>query len=600
MNDVIYITAKMILDTALHIGANKGGEPTDAPLRRSGDGRLLVSGRALGGSLRTLGTRLAPRLGLSPCQTLRPPGQRSSGKPCGCTACRLFGDIYPVDPENAQASDPISEASRLWVYDATLAADTATYVRDGVGIDRVRGAASSQIKFDYEIIPAGTVLQLRLRLEEKEGVLAEELLLLLAAILAEWEAGRGQLGGDTARGLGRFHLEDIRWGRRPLVTADDLVAFLASDDPFDGLEVDEELSRSLLQKARQVIGDSHQAVTADMPVAASFVTAAFTLRFKDLFLSNDPLVALISGFDHAPLVEMVHSPDEGAGRPVLAGSSLRGVLRAHAEKVARTLATDRWLDDGPERFLEHCPACNVLQRHESLPLASCDARLTLPDSEETPADALCLICRLFGSQRRGSRLHVRDAVWLGPSPAEEGWKAQDFLAIDPFTGGGQNRAKFDAAPLKGASFRAEVTLHDPEPWELGCLLLVLRDLAEGHLTVGFGAAKGYGRVHTTEWQWTMGYLSAREADRLGVPPVEAIEDGLYRLVVGVPAQGEWLAPAWQKAGADWIESFYKAATEFTGGEQWQGYQDDSFLTADGTLVSLYGRARTEVSTHGKG
>ena len=87
------------------------------------------------------------------------------------------------------------------------------------------------------------------------------------------------------------------------------------------------------------------------------------------------------------------------------------------------------------------------------------------------------------------------------------WQAQDFLAIDRFTGGGLHGAKFDAAPLVKARFNASLTLHDPLPWELGWLALLLRDLVDGQITIGFGAAKGYGRVQATHFNWEIGFIT---------------------------------------------------------------------------------------------
>jgi hypothetical protein len=82
----------------------------------------------------------------------------------------------------------------------------------------------------------------------------------------------------------------------------------------------------------------------------------------------------------------------------------------------------------------------------------------------------------------------------------------DFLAVDRFTGGGAEHLKFDALALWRPLFRARVRLVSPEPWELGWLTLVLRDLKEGWLRVGFGAAKGFGAVVIPEGTVTRGVL----------------------------------------------------------------------------------------------
>jgi len=67
---------------------------------------------------------------------------------------------------------------------------------------------------------------------------------------------------------------------------------------------------------------------------------------------------------HAPLIE---------GRPVLPGASLRGVLRSHAERIARTLAMNAAAD--LDAFRHKCPACDPGARRDGAPLRSCDALL---------------------------------------------------------------------------------------------------------------------------------------------------------------------------------------------------------------------------------
>ena len=56
---------------------------------------------------------------------------------------------------------------------------------------------------------------------------------LLAATLAEWQAGRGAVGGRVARGLGAFDLTDVQFIERDLDKPDALMALLR-DGPTMG------------------------------------------------------------------------------------------------------------------------------------------------------------------------------------------------------------------------------------------------------------------------------------------------------------------------------------------------------------------------------
>jgi CRISPR-associated RAMP protein (TIGR02581 family) len=552
----LVITGKLKTRTALHVGSGRSSSEADALLRRNAAGELFIPGSAVAGPLRALATRLAPRLDSKICRALQknPP----TGAACGCAACHLFGD---VEPQEANVEESGGRAARLWVYDARLAAQPPTTVRDGVGIDRRIGAAArlEAVKFDLETLPAGAAFDLRLELEDASAEDEQ----LLAAALAEWQAGRGSLGGRVARGLGAFKLTDLHCQRQDLNDADVLIDFLENDKPTARLSDDTNWLSEQLAAARRKV----RPAGSNPHVARSWVEVEFTLQATGPFLAGDVTGARRAGFDHAPLVE---------GRPVLPGASLRGVLRSQAERIARTLATRAAADK--DDFHHRCPACSPVARRreegETVPLECCDSLLTKPTDEEVEEDELCLACRLFGSARLGSRLIVEDA------PLKEGtepeYKVQDFLAVDRFTGGGREGAKFDAAVLWRPSFTVRLRLENPYEWELGWLALVLRDLAEGWLAVGFGRAKGFGRVTLPEWTARFGFL--QQADFPGdvslVASAPELTDSLYRVlelkgsVVEENSKHRWTllsevdGPAWLKQADAWVKQFAVGARTF--------------------------------------
>jgi hypothetical protein len=202
---------------------------------------------------------------------------------------------------------------------------------------------------------------------------------------------------------------------------------------------------------------------------------------------------------------------------------------------------------------------------------------------------------------------VRDARLLGNMPKAKDWLAQDFLAIDRFTGGGVYGAKFDTAPLLKAQFKGEMILHDPEAWELGWLTLLLRDLYDGRLTIGFGAAKGYGRVKAADMVWHVGYLSTEDhADfpALFIPP--AGQPGLYT-VASHPAQ-TWLPEGWLGQAQQWVTDFNTQIHSFKRDNNWRGFDQDTFFgtyrdengafqSGSDRLLQQYGVARAEVTNH---
>ena len=582
------ISATLRTCTPLHVGSGRSSDAADDLLRRDAQGRLLIPGPSLAGALRSIATRLAPRLGADVCQALQPNPPRKQA--CGCLVCQLFGDIQPQETEG--------KASGLIVYDAVLQADAQTAIRDGVGIDRVTGAAAraERLKFDLEVLPAGATFSLRMELDPYFE--NEKALQLLAASLAEWQAGRGVVGGRVARGLGAFTLEDVTFLDETLDHIEAVSAFLKSGPAWHERTRDPGWVAAQTQQARATIipwPEEKQAI----PVARAWVLAEFILAADGFMLINDPVRAAQGGFDHAPLLATY---DKNA-RPVLPGSSLRGVLRSQAERIARTLATLADAGDGAY-FKSHCPACNPLTTKTTAPVASCNSFVkdfvhTLSAKERRKLeqkgveDKLCMACRLFGSPWNGSRLRVEDA-YLKPG-TEPKLKVMDFLAIDRFTGGGRDGAKFDAVALWQPEFKVRLFLENPQPWELGWLALTLRDLHEGLTTVGFGGAKGFGRMRVHEPQLTLGYLHDEDLTSLTgsddarralatLRPTEPTFSGLYRVLrYAQEQQAEWLVLA-----NDWVNAFHEEMQEHPRYTDF-ALQQDSYFTRKGRyeLAKLY-------------
>ncbi|MGC9400700.1 MAG: RAMP superfamily CRISPR-associated protein [Anaerolineae bacterium] len=559
------ITGTLRARTAVHVGSGAGSDLTDALLRRDAAGRPIIPGTAIAGALRTLATRLAPRLELQNnkvCAALT-----GSSDPCDCPVCHLFGDVNPSDAEGAT-----SEASRILVFNARLKGDAPQpFIRDGVGIDRSTGAAARAggVKFDLEVLPADTEFTFRLELRDVD----EDDKRLLAAVLAEWEAGRVWVGGNVARGLGGFALEEVEYRTLAMDTADNLLTFLQEDEPWQAQGIQKQSDWLEKQVASvQVAAPADR----DLPVARRWITITGILQAQGPLLTNDATISGQTGFDHAPLLAQLGEWE----RPVLAGSGLRGVLRSHAERLARTLATHN--ADSDEIFLRTCPACSPVESDADKPLASCDALLRgqVSTSDEVSDKHLCLACRLFGSTRRGSRLLVEDAPYQ-PTEAQPRpvLKMMDFLAIDRFTGGGAEGAKFDALALWKPAFALRLHLENPEPWELGWLALVLRDLQEGWLTVGFGAAKGFGRVKLQAPKFTLGYLIPNDVTDLGLEAT-GVRDEAKTVYTEMPFSLEQAQP--------WVEQFRRKVSGFHRGEdRLPELKADSYFGQEPNLTALY-------------
>lgn len=545
MSTHLFIKGNMKARTAVHIGTGQGNDLTDALIRRNSEGMPIIPGTALGGTLRAMVTRLAPALEKEACHALSENYDTREKTTCTCPVCQLFGNLNPKDEEYSEA-----HASKLLVFDALLQdGNDRTVIRDGVGIDRMSGVAAraAAAKFELEVLPAGAIFELRLELRDGDEIDRH----LLAVALKEWSEGRAWIGGRVARGLGGFSLEHVRCSEGNLNESEHLMAFLRSDNPWQNMP---EIGNWVTTQVQTLKTDLKKNKTS---VHKRWMLAEFTLQADGPLVVNDTSAAGMSGFDHAPLMVMVND----WGNPALPGSSLRGVLRSQAERIARTLVTLK--TKNREEFLAKCPACDPLASrlnpNEGVILESCASLIKRPDFQEKEAvkktgmvdtKYLCLACQLFGSPWRGSRLIVEDASFTGGSPQ---YKMLDFLAIDRFTGGGADGKKFDALVLWQPSFQVRIYLDDPQEWELGWLALTLRDLHDGWLRVGMGAAKGLGRVKIApNWKLRLGFLGNASFD---LPKTS--ESGVYDIAECTPShQQTWLTQA-----EFWVQAFTQKLDE---------------------------------------
>ncbi len=241
------VTADLVFETAWRIGSGHEGESSDLGVMLDFNGLPVLPGSSLKGRLRSTCETLAHALNLDACllsseasgvnctsdinyyrnrtvrEEYRQASRESVARRMGwidehtCDVCKLFGS--PV------------QAGRLWVSDGALK-DWANVVqvRDGVVIDRDSQTAVDGLKYDYEVIPSGSRFALCIDLDSP----SDQDLALLGAALFEWCSG-SSIGGFTSRGLGRFHLREIKASGVDLSDPEQRVKFLTSTTTDDRL-----------------------------------------------------------------------------------------------------------------------------------------------------------------------------------------------------------------------------------------------------------------------------------------------------------------------------------------------------------------------------
>ena len=220
----------------------------------------------------------------------------------------------------------------------------------------------------------------------------------------------------------------------------------------------------------------------------------------------DP-VLIKSGYatiDDAKMTPVLTFKD-GESIPYFPGTSLKGVLRSHLERIARTL----------KQGSVCIPYYDNPNKKDMIPVAAeqksfgCGFRSrqdgNVNSSSAAYADS-CAACRLFGSLKFGGRFSISDAYPLpNHKPSSE---ARDGIAIDRFTGGTARGALFDLKVVVGGKFKANLQLVNFELWQLAALNLLLSDLADEMITIGSGRSRGLGRVRITVPSYRLSYVRA--------------------------------------------------------------------------------------------
>lgn len=179
-----------------------------------------------------------------------------------------------------------------------------------------------------------------------------------------------------------------------------------------------------------------------------------------------------------PDMEFVRTRDAKGRRTVfIPGSSFKGVVRSHAERLAKESINDRICD--PLDLRQSCGGREAVKRASS--------------SHEAYREH-CRICRLFGSTALAGRARFLDLL---PNPVEEliPTESRTGVGIDRLLGSAVSGALFEyeVAPV-GSQFHGEILVENCEIQQLGLLGLVFDEISQGFVRVGYGSSRGLGRV----------------------------------------------------------------------------------------------------------
>ena len=223
------------------------------------------------------------------------------------------------------------------------------------------------------------------------------------------------------------------------------------------------------------------------------------------------------------------------GRPVIPGSSLKGALRAYAERILRTL--EPLVQPGMVRL-----SCDPLIE-PCLTNDEVAAIKTEGNADERLRERSCWACRVFGAPWMASRVLVKDLLvreeeWLGL------FGHRDGVSIDRDKGTAQEKRRytFEVVP-KGTPFDLEIVVDGATDAELGLLLLALEAFDTGAILLGGARSRGLGNV-SLKIGW----------DHVEVVTSEIALEWFGDRALGHPPPTTAWSPSQREA---WIETFFQ-------------------------------------------
>lgn len=314
----------------------------------------------------------------------------------------------------------VSKGSSVSCSDLVLEdGSTTVIVRDGVRIDNKKGMAKDKGKYDYEVVERGVSFKLIMIASYNDKDTKEFAKKMLGTIQSSLSEEKINFGAKSNNGLGKVKLSDSVIYDYDFSNKENVLAWLKNADG-------------------SIVSDISKFEIKD----ESFVIDSFFDLKTSLIVKSYPTDP--------------NSPDstniKSNTQNVLPGTSIKGAIRARAERILNTKFDD-------------AKATSILNSLFGF-------------VHETDSNAKAI----------RSRVKVEEYIFPEEKFAEE---IQSRIKIDRFTGGTIAGALFDSMPLfrngktgKEDVINIKIIIKDAKPYEKGLLLLVLKDLWTGDLALG--------------------------------------------------------------------------------------------------------------------
>lgn len=213
-----------------------------------------------------------------------------------------------------------------------------------------------------------------------------------------------------------------------------------------------------------------------------------------------------------PDMEFVRAWYNGQETVYLPGSSLKGMMRAHCEKIARTVSNSKHQAEEAREHMARRISCNPLLDKSGDPEGGCGEKFSrlwssrIPSAQEAMRYS-CFVCQLFGNTALASHVRLSDAYPSAEAiAAANRTEERHGVAIDRVYGS-VAVGPFQFETVTQGHFSGTLTVRNFTTAQLGLLGLALRDLHEQRVSLGFAKSRGLGRIKTTIAKASLRYPS---------------------------------------------------------------------------------------------
>jgi CRISPR/Cas system CSM-associated protein Csm3 (group 7 of RAMP superfamily) len=495
------VKGKLLVVRSLHVGGFGTSSNVDLLLAINGKGHVYIPGTSLAGALRGWMSQLCEK------QVVRDLWGFQADKP----------DQQPTQEKKGHASRIIVEDAEVTLPNGKPMTRRDTEIRSGVGIDRHRGAAAANYLYNRGVIPRDATLDFQLSIEIPEGadskVFQDSIDQLLLALTTE----EIRIGAAKSRGLGRVKLisdqlthpitQNTLKDSLPtaqtftLNTRDGLLSFLAYRAKPIPILPDWQKPTVLLTLPRLLIKLDWQ------PIGPLMVKSELTGALINIL----PLMSSVNGDQLAFL---------------LPGSSIKGALRTHAERIVRTVRSHPLDSDDLKEQIKGLPLIDTLfgfsadsdseptpQKERKSKWAKGLGALLIEDCFSKPIHPADTLQRLSQIPKDNPEALDKVLQETALTTAKQETQVAYHVAIDRWTGGAAegflytNLEPFHILwePIELAidfnRFPSDAPEGDPEEASsedklagVALLLLLLRDLGDRRIPLGYGTNRGLGTL----------------------------------------------------------------------------------------------------------